>query len=182
MAAVITAAIVEYNLFGIDIDLRAVQLSALTLYLKAKALNPHAVIRQSNLACANVHLLDGSHLASFLGTMQFSRAEYERILKPLWDRLHDVEQLGSLLRLEQDMAARLEAARKRITSQGHLPLPGTPRLFEEDHSEEEYRQHLTHQILQAFENFAREQARQGLDETYFVCEASNTNSRSKRHF
>jgi len=173
-ASEIPAAILEHNLFGIDIDLRAVQLSALTLYLKAKALNPQAVIRQSNLACANVHLLDGPHLASFLGTMQFSRSEYERILKPLWDRLHDVEQLGSLLRLEQDMAARIEAARKRIPGQARLPLPGTPSLFEEDHSEEEYRQHLTRQILQAFEDFARQQARQGLDETYFVGEASNT--------
>ncbi len=170
----IPAAILEHNIFGIDIDLRAVQLSALTLYLKAKALNPQAVIRQSNLACANVHLLDGPHLASFLGTMQFSRTEYERILKPLWDRLHVVEQLGSLLRLEQDMAARIEAARKRIPGQARLPLPGTPSLFEEDHSEEEYRQHLTRQILQAFEEFARQQARQGLDETYFVGEATKS--------
>ena len=170
----IPAAILEHNLFGIDIDLRAVQLSALTLYLKAKSLNPHALIRQSNLACANVHLLDGPHLASFLGTMQFSRAEYEQILKPLWDRLHDTEQLGSLLRLEQDMAARIEAARKRIPGQARLPLPGTPSLFEEDHSEEEYRQHLTRRILQAFEDFARQQARQGLDETYFVGEATKS--------
>src|SRR5438093_2845596 len=30
--------IIAHNLFGIDIDLRAVQLSALTLYLKAKSL------------------------------------------------------------------------------------------------------------------------------------------------
>src|SRR6266568_4136962 len=170
----IPAAILEHNLFGIDIDLRAVQLSALTLYLKAKALNPQVVIRQSNLACANVHLLDGPHLASFLGTMQFSRTEYERILKPLWDSLHDVEQLGSLLRLEQDMAARIEAARKRIPGQARLPLPGTPSLFEEDHSEEEYRQHLTRQILHAFEDFASQQARKGLDETYFVGEATKS--------
>ncbi len=170
----IPAAILEHNLFGIDIDLRAVQLSALTLYLKAKALNPHALIRQSNLACANVRLLDGPHLASFLGTMQFSRTEYERILKPLWDRLHDVEQLGSLLRLEQDMAARIEAARNRIPGHARLPFPGTPSLFEEDHSEEEYREHLTRQILQAFEDFGHQQSRQGLDETYFVGEASKS--------
>jgi hypothetical protein len=171
-AAEIPAAILEHNLFGIDIDLRAVQLSALTLYLKAKALNPQAVIRQSNLACANIHLLDGPHLASFLGIMQFSRAEYEQILKPLWDRLHDVEQLGSLLRVEQDMAAQIEVVRKRIPGQGRLPLPGTPSLFGEDHSEEEYRQRLTRQILQAFEDFAQQQAQQGLDEAYFVGEAS----------
>ena len=36
----IPASILANNLFGIDIDLRAVQLSALTLYLKAKGLNP----------------------------------------------------------------------------------------------------------------------------------------------
>ena len=34
----IPAAILANNLFGIDIDLRAVQLAALALYLKAKAI------------------------------------------------------------------------------------------------------------------------------------------------
>ncbi|HEU4783322.1 MAG TPA: hypothetical protein VFS83_08295, partial [Ktedonobacterales bacterium] len=50
----IPAAIVEHNLFGIDIDLRAVQLSALTLFLKAKSLNKSAKPRQHNLVCADV--------------------------------------------------------------------------------------------------------------------------------
>ena len=43
----IPAAIVAHNLDGIDIDLRAVQLSALTLYLKARTLNPKASMRES---------------------------------------------------------------------------------------------------------------------------------------
>ena len=62
----IPAAIVAHNLHGIDIDLRAVQLSALTLYLKAKTLNPKAMLKESRLACADIHMLDGSRLQEFL--------------------------------------------------------------------------------------------------------------------
>ena len=63
--AEIPAAILANNLFGIDIDLRAVQLSALALYLKARSWQPaggqrntqHAI--RANLACADVRPLDG---------------------------------------------------------------------------------------------------------------------------
>jgi len=113
-AAEIPAAILEHNLFGIDIDLRAVQLSALTLYLKAKTMNPQAVIRQSNLACADIHLLDGRHLLNFLGMMRFTRSIFERVVRPLWERLKDASQMGSLLRVEQDIAVHIEAERRRI--------------------------------------------------------------------
>jgi hypothetical protein len=62
----IPAAIVAHNIHGIDIDLRAVQLSALTRYLKAKTLNPKATMRESRLACADIHMLDGDRLQEFL--------------------------------------------------------------------------------------------------------------------
>jgi hypothetical protein len=42
----IPAAILAHNLHGIDIDLRAVQLSALTLYLRAKTLNPKTTLSE----------------------------------------------------------------------------------------------------------------------------------------
>lgn len=45
----IPAAIIANNLHGIDIDLRAVQLSALTLYLKAKTLNPKVQLKKAVL-------------------------------------------------------------------------------------------------------------------------------------
>src|SRR6266567_4249339 len=167
-AAEIPAAILEHNLFGIDIDLRAVQLSALTLYLKAKALNPQAVIRQSNLACADIHLLDEKHLLNFLGMMRFTRSIFERIVLPLGERLKDASQLGSLLRVEHDIAARIEAERRRIPGQAKLPLYEAQGLFEEEMSEDAYRKHLMSQIVEAFHEFARHQAEQGYDETYFV--------------
>jgi len=50
----IPVAIVENNLYGIDIDLRAIQLSALTLYLKVKSKNKNARIRKLNLTYTDI--------------------------------------------------------------------------------------------------------------------------------
>lgn len=74
--AEIAAAIVQHNLFGIDIDLRAVQLSALTLLLKAWSLNPEARLTDHNLACADVLLLNGSRLSAFLSASRRLRDHY----------------------------------------------------------------------------------------------------------
>jgi hypothetical protein len=79
--AEITAAIVRNNLFGIDIDLRAVQLSALTLYLKAKSLNPTTAITESNLACADVSLPNGERLDALVREAVFDRPIYERLVR-----------------------------------------------------------------------------------------------------
>lgn len=80
--------------------------------------------------------------------------------------------MGSLLRVEQDIAASIEAERRRFPGQARLPLYERPSLFEEEMSEEAYRKHLMSQIVQAFHEFARHQAEQGYDETYFVGEAT----------
>ena len=100
----IPAAIIQHNLFGIDIDLRAVQLSALTLYVKAKRMNKQAVISDHNLACADVLPLDGARLGTFIREMSF-RPIYERLIRKLWERLEEINQLGSLLRLEKEIGA-----------------------------------------------------------------------------
>ena len=79
----IPAAIVAHNLHGIDIDLRAVQLSALTLYLKAKTLNPKATLKDSRLACADIHMLDGDRLQQFLAQAGLhERPIYGRFWRP----------------------------------------------------------------------------------------------------
>jgi len=108
----ISDAIIAHNLHGIDIDQRAVQLSALTLYLKAKTLNPKARISESRLACANVHMLDGDNLKDFVEQMKLGPI-YRRILTALQARLKDSEQLGSLLRLEGEIRELVAEERKR---------------------------------------------------------------------
>lgn len=165
----IPAAIIEHNIFGIDIDLRAVQLSALALYLKAKSLNPKAQIAGSNLACADVFPLNGARLGTFLREARFTRPVYERLIRALWERLRDVSQVGSLLRLEREMGSLIEQERARV---GATPLfAGLGNEFEREAAEAEYWDLISAQIVQALDEFARQQARAGADQTFFTGEA-----------
>ena len=165
----IPAAIVKNNLFGIDIDLRAVQLSALTLYLKAKSLNPEVHITDSNLACADVLPLNGARLGTFLRQAHFTQPIYERLIRSLWQRLRDVDQLGSLLRLEREMGEMIAQERSRFEKE---PLfAGLAGEYEREAAEEEFWGIISAQMVQGLDEFARQQAQAGTDQTFFTGEA-----------
>jgi len=166
----IPTAILAHNLFGIDIDLRAVQLSALALYLKAKTLNPQATIARSNLACADVTPLNGGRLGAFVREARFERPVYERLMRALWEKLQDVQQLGSLLRLETELEALI--AEERARYQGAPLFAGLPGEFEAEAAEEEFWDIISAQIIQGLDEFARDQAEQGIDQTFFTGEAT----------
>lgn len=166
----IPVAIISNNLFGIDIDLRAVQLSALTLLLKAKSVNKDAVITDHNLACADVLLLNGSRLAEFLEDSKFTRPIYERLIRGLWEHLKDANQMGSLLKLEKDLAKLIEEEKQKVKTPR---LPGfTKEQFETEAGRREFWEIIHEQIMQAFDHFARQRAEGGEDESYFTGEIS----------
>ena len=150
-------AIIAHNLHGMDIDPRAVQLSALTLYLKAKTLNPKARLSQSRLACANIHMLDGDHLREFAEQMKLGPI-YRRILTALQARLKDSEQLGSLLRLENEIRELVAEERKHYEREGKAPdLFGWHKeIFETEAGQREFWEIIEIQISQALDAFARE--------------------------
>jgi len=167
--AEIPVAILRYNLFGIDIDLRAVQLAALALYLKAKSVNPAARITHTNLVCAEVLPSNGERLGTFLWQARFTRPIYERLIRALWERLRDARQLGSLLRLERDLEELI--AQERMQYEKAPLFAGLPGEFEQEAAEEEFWRILSAQIIQGLDEFARQQAREGTDQTFFVGEA-----------
>jgi hypothetical protein len=168
----ISDAIIAHNLHGIDIDPRAVQLSALTLYLKAKTLNPKARISESRLACANVHMLDGDNLKDFVEQMKLGPI-YRRILTALQARLKDSEQLGSLLRLEGEIRELVAEERERYEREGkQLLIPGfAEQQFETEAGQREFWEILEVQIGQALDAFAREHFN-GAEQTFFAGETS----------
>jgi len=172
----IPTAILANNLFGIDIDLRAVQLSALALYLKAKTWHAahHASritfhVSRINLACADVRPLDGARLGTFLREAHFSRPIYERLIRALWERLRDVHQLGSLLRLERELGELI--AQERAQYERAPLFAGLPGEFEYEAAEEEFWDIISTQIVQGLDEFARQQAQAGVDQTFFTGEA-----------
>ena len=168
----ISDAIIAHNLHGIDIDPRAVQLSALTLYLKAKTLNPKARISESRLACANVHMLDGDNLKDFVEQMKLGPI-YRRILTALQARLKDSEQLGSLLRLEGEIRELVTEERERYEREGkQLLIPGVAeQQFETEAGQREFWEILELQIGQALDAFARERF-SGAEQTFFAGETA----------
>jgi hypothetical protein len=166
---------VAHNLHGIGIDLRAVQLSALTLYLKAKTLNPQATLRESRLACADIHMLDGNRLQEFLAQAGLhERPIYGRVLAALQNRLKDAEQLGSLLRLDEEIRGLVEQERQHYEREGRqLDFPGwSPKQFETEAGRREFWEILEIQIAQALDAFAREQAVHGQDHSFFAGETT----------
>ncbi len=163
----IPAAILEQNLHGIDIDLRAVQLAALALYLKAKSYNPRAEIRQANLAVAGVRPLDGPRLSAFLARFDQDRPLLERVLTALWRRLEDAEWLGSLLRVERTLRSLIAAEQSKF-----LPLfAGMEGEYEREAAEEEYWAILESKVLQALDEFVRQTAGEDPTQTFFAGEA-----------
>jgi len=167
-ADAIPATIIANNIYGIDVDMRAVQLSTLALYLKAKTLNPNVSISSSNLACTNIQIINGMYLEKFLKTTSFTHPVYEKIIRSLWDHIKDARQMGSLLRLEKeirDLVAREREAYHttfaRFQDKEHLSPEGGIDFWEI----------LESQIIQAFDEFARQEAKYGNDSSFFADES-----------
>jgi hypothetical protein len=171
----ILGAILAHNLYGIDIDLRAVQLSALTLYLKAKGQNREAILSESRLACADIHMLDSDRLQPFLEQAGLhERPIYGRILKALQQRLEHADQLGSLLQLDEEIRKLVNEERQRYEHEGRQPdFFGWPQTqFETGAGQREFWEVLEMQIGQALDDFARQRAAQGADQAFFAAETT----------
>lgn len=114
----IPATILERNLFGIDIDPRAIQIASLSLMLTAKeaalrhGFSPLDVkVRQSNLVVANAVDLGADrlrHLVERVGSKLGSSELRERLFKTLWDNLQSVGELGSLVQVRESVGQVLD--------------------------------------------------------------------------
>ena len=104
--------VLENNLFGIDIDLRAVQLAALSLYLKAKSYNPKLKITKMNLVCADARITDGNVRKAFLERFS-TDPELQKIFAKIFDVLDYTYDIGSLLRVRGPFERLLEKRREQ---------------------------------------------------------------------
>lgn len=114
----IPAAIIEKNLYGIDIDARAIQIASLSLLLTAKeaaagsGYSPLDVrLRQSNLVVANaVNIGEGQirSLVDELGERLGSRNLQEALFRTIWENLQNVGELGSLIQVRESVTRVLD--------------------------------------------------------------------------
>ncbi len=114
----IPAAIIENNLYGIDIDPRAVQIASLSLLLTAKeagarlGASPSDIrIRSSNLAIANTVPMDDETLRSLIDRVATKHKKdlKEKLFKALSLNLRNVGELGSLIQVHEGVRDALES-------------------------------------------------------------------------
>ena len=171
----IPASIIANNIYGIDIDLRAVQLSALTLFLKARTLNKECAFSDRNLACANVEAITGGKLEEFISQSKFSHPIYERILRAMALSLKDSDQLGSLLRLERTLEYLIAEERKKVDAKKQLELsfPGvTQEQFHTREGVQEFFEILFEQMMRHLDNFVKNSRDRGVDPGHFATETA----------
>lgn len=104
----IPALIVEHNLHGIDIDKRAVQLTQLTLFLKAKSRNKDARIELSHIVCAEPMPGERDLFEDFkrreLPALKEGQSVVGRLLDGIRECLVLADEAGSLLQAERELA------------------------------------------------------------------------------
>jgi len=118
--------------------------------------------------------LNGDRLSAFLEESGLTRPIYSRLIKGLWQRLQNVSLVGSLLRLEAGLDSLITQERQKVEAEQINPhLPGfEPEQFESEAGRQDFWEMIQIQIIQAFDEFARQQAAQGVDQTFFVGEAN----------
>lgn len=171
----IPAAIIHNNLHGIDLDLRAVQLSALALYLRARSANPKCPFTDRNLACANVEQITGGRLHSLVSEAGLDHPVYARLLEALVQRFRDSDNLGSLLRPEKDIEALAEEEKRRALRgrQRELDLPGrTVELFDSQEGVATFFDTLSEEILSRLDAMVVRSRKAGSDPGHLVSEAA----------
>ncbi len=116
----IPQAIVENNIYGIDIDLRAIQLSALSLYLKAKTRNKDARLTRYRLTCTDIPTLGQDMIQTFVDSLETGHRVSKKLLLEILPLLNKAYYLGSLLKVEEVVEQVVEKERV-FFEDGHQP-------------------------------------------------------------
>jgi hypothetical protein len=97
----ICEAILSQNLFGIDIDERAIQIAACALYMKAKEKDGAFRPTRINLTATNIHTgANMDHLAAFLDKHPEDKP-FHSTLQMIFESLGHADELGALLQIEE---------------------------------------------------------------------------------
>lgn len=107
----VALSIIENNLYGIDLDLRAVQIAALALFMKVSTYAGRPLTpRHINLVPGDVQLAptpSKEYLKRFQGDPQM-----EGLVNAIWESLRNVRELGSLIHPERAINEVIEHRRK----------------------------------------------------------------------
>jgi hypothetical protein len=109
--------ILHYNIHGVDIDPRAIQIAGLSLWLRAQksykklGLQPadRPMIKKSNLVVAEPMPGDAGLLSEFTSSLP---GPIGKLVRVIWDKMHLAGETGLLLKIEEELKKEIEIAKK----------------------------------------------------------------------
>jgi len=103
----IPAMIVENNLYGVDLDERAVQLSQIGLLIKAREMGGRRarMPEHTNVVCTNFVLPDYETVKAEFGYDASWERQYDVLARKIWTDLSEAHKFGTLVRVEEQLKA-----------------------------------------------------------------------------
>jgi len=92
--------IMENNLYGIDLDDRAVQIAQLGLYIKALKKNKNVKISYMNIVSSDFYLPEYAEVKNLFNEL-IQSSDTVNLLKEIWEDLRMAYKFGSLIRIEE---------------------------------------------------------------------------------
>lgn len=110
----ISKLIIENNLYGVDLDDRAIQIAQLGLYIKALRKNSRVHIEKFSVVSSDFYLPDFEVVEdSFSGSLVKDPHQKE-LIKEIWADLQRAYQFGSLIRVEERFNAKFAQLYEKI--------------------------------------------------------------------
>lgn len=153
--------ILENNIFGCEIDPRALQLAALSLWLRAQrsygemgiSAGERPLIRKSNLVLAEA--MPGNNRL-LKGLMDELDKPMQRLLTTIWDKIKFVGEAGLLFKMEKEISDDIEYLRKnwsKVNQNRNISLFDSEERRAEVMAANEARRELRHHKDEFFEEF-----------------------------
>lgn len=98
--------IIENNLYGVDLDDRAIQIAQLGLYIKALRKNSRVHIEKFNVVSSDFYLPDFDVVADSFSDSLAKDPQQKQLIKEIWADLQSAYQFGSLIRVEERFNAK----------------------------------------------------------------------------
>lgn len=105
--------IIEKNLHGIDLDERAVQLTKVGLFIKAKTKRNSVHIDHYNVVSASFRLPAFSEIGTMFNAQFFSK-DFSELLSDAWKDLQQAHKFGSLLRIDEKFEEKKKELKKDL--------------------------------------------------------------------
>lgn len=105
--------IIEKNLHGIDLDERAVQLTKVGLFIKAKTKRNSVHLEHYNVVSASFRLPAFNEIGTMFDAQFFSK-DFSELLSDVWKDLQQAHKFGSLLRIDEKFEDKKKELKKDL--------------------------------------------------------------------